>query len=231
LHAKEAREQQDERRGGHAGSGHDREPGTKEIGRASQPGGHSREGRQRSAVDQAEQDEREADAADSGPVRRHAAHDGDADDVVEAARQRDPGDRRRAAGGGEREPVWALVRREEPLPAVRLEPVGEEEQHGGQAEPEQVRVRERPAGAPEMKDGERPHDGSDRDREDVEDQPGPPRACRTKNDLHRRSNRSRAEKARGLCDENDPFEGLLGPNRGSTQGPDNPTRRAGQSLR
>jgi hypothetical protein len=54
------------------------------------------------------------------------------------------------------------VRSEEPLPPVRLEPVGNQEEHAGQPDEQQVGVRERPADVCEVARGEE----RDADRED-----------------------------------------------------------------
>ena len=79
-----------------------------------------------------------------------ALHDGDADRVVDTARQRDPADAGGAARERERVGGRPLARMEEPLPAPRLEGVGGEEEKGRGGGEHRVGVMDRPAAADEM---------------------------------------------------------------------------------
>ena len=85
-------------------------------------------GVERRVVEHPEHEQAQADRADARLRARVALHDGDADRVVDAAGQGDPADARGAAG--EREGVGSrpLAHLEEPLPAPRLEGVGDEEE-------------------------------------------------------------------------------------------------------
>ena len=87
---------------GDAGGGDDGEPGARPGGEVGEPGRHGGHRRQGGAVQEADEHDRQADGAEAGLRRPEAAHDGDPDDVVEAARQRDPGHGRRASRGSER---------------------------------------------------------------------------------------------------------------------------------
>ena len=86
--------------------------------------------RQRRVVEQAEHEQAQPDRADARRVPGIALHDRDADRVVDPAGQRDAADARGAAGEGEGVGGRPLARLEEPLPAPRLEGVGDEEEEG-----------------------------------------------------------------------------------------------------
>ena len=92
--------------------------------------------RQRGAVEQADDDQGEADRAETGGLLPGpAAHDGDSDRLVEASRQRHASDRGGTACGGERQRFGAFILGEEPLPAPGLEGVGEQEEDARRRSP------------------------------------------------------------------------------------------------
>ena len=108
-----------------ASAGPDRAGG---VGRR---GGGAGERHERGRVDQPEHEEGEAHGPDAGATVGRPADDGHADDVVEAPRQRGAGDAGSAARSTESQRLRALVRGEEPVPAVGLERVGEQEEDAG----------------------------------------------------------------------------------------------------
>ena len=97
------------------------------------------------------------------------ADDRDPDQLVDAARQRDPADGGAAAGGGERQHLRARLAAEEALPAERLEAVREQEETGGESDEQRVRAVDRPAALGEVARDQRPDDQHEADRDQVED--------------------------------------------------------------
>ena len=101
-------------------------------------------------------------------VAWQATHDGDANRLVEASRQRDAADRGCTAGGGEGQRLRALAFSEEPLPAPRLEGVGEEKEDAGRDHQERVGARKRPARMDEVQHGQRGRREGARHKDGVE---------------------------------------------------------------
>src|SRR5262249_22891558 len=132
IEARDARKAQDERRSGNAG-GRDEREARLDAARAGRGGGDRRHRRERGAVEQADDEQRQADRAEPrGLLAGQPADDRDADRLVEPAGERDAPDGGGAAGGGEGQRFGGLLLREGPLPAPRLEGArGEEEDDGG----------------------------------------------------------------------------------------------------
>ena len=117
---------------------------------------HRRHRRQCGAVEEADDDQGQADRAEPGGLLAGAAaHDRDANRLVEAARQGNSANRGGAPCGGERQSLRALILGEEALPAPGLEGVGEEEEDPGRDHEERIGIRQGPAGMDEMKDRQR----------------------------------------------------------------------------
>ena len=158
------RQDRDDDRGAEAREGDDGQ------GRAHRAGGVRRGGRgagerhQRRRVEQPEHEEGETDGPDTRAPVGGPTDDGDPDDVVEAPGQRRAGHGGGAARGPEGERLRPLVRGEEPVPAVRLEGEGQEEESARGHDQADVRARERPADAGEVP--RREH--RDRDREEAD---------------------------------------------------------------
>jgi hypothetical protein len=167
--AGEPGQREDDARGADPGHGDDDQARLQPAADGADRGGDRGERRQRDAVEQAEQEEREGDGADAGSATAAAADDGDAQNLVEAAGQRDAADRGGAAGGGERQHRRALVAAEQVLPAPRLRGVGAEEGHGGEPDEPEVGAMERPAGAREVPHGQAGHGQREQDERRVED--------------------------------------------------------------
>ena len=107
------------------------------------------------AVEQTDDDQGQADRAESGSLLAGEPSDNrDANRLVEAARQCDAADRGGTAGGRERQRLRALAFSEEPLPAPGLEGIGEEEEDAGRDHQQRVGARERPARMDEMEHGQ-----------------------------------------------------------------------------
>ena len=115
-----------------------------------------REGRQRRAVEHADDDQAEADRAETRLRAREAAHAGDADRVVDPAGHCNAADARRGAGKSERIGPRPNIFFEEALPAPRLEGVGDEEEGGRGADEDRIRLLQRPAVFQEMLRAEDP---------------------------------------------------------------------------
>jgi len=145
-------EEEDEERGCDARGRDQREPDLDAAG--PRPGcGDRRHRRQGGAVEQADDDQGEADRAETGGLLPGpAAHDGDTDRLVEASRQRHASDRGGTAGGGERQRFGPFILGEEPLPAPGLEGVGEQKEDPGGDHEDRIRICEWPAGMDEMHD-------------------------------------------------------------------------------
>ena len=145
---------------------------------------HRRQGR---AVEQAEDDQGEADRAEAGGLLAWAATDNrDADRLVEASRESDSTDRGGSAGSGQRQGFRALPFSEEALPAPRLEGVGEEEKDSGRDHEQRVGVGEGPARMHEVQDGQRGSGKRPGDKDRVETDPKSPRAGKTASSPHTR---------------------------------------------
>ena len=145
---------------------------------------HRRQGR---AVEQAEDDQGEADRAEAGGLLAGAAADDrDADRLVEASRESDSTDRGGSAGSGQGQGFRALPFGEEALPAPRLEGVGEEEKDSGRDHEQRVGVGEGPARMHEVQDGQRGSGKRPGDKDRVETDPKSPRAGKTASSPHTR---------------------------------------------
>src|SRR5439155_9798470 len=107
-------------------------------------GGDGCHRRQGSAVEQADDDQGQANRAKTCRLLAGTAtNDGDADRLVEASREGHATDGRGSACGGQRQGLRALTFRKEALPAPRLEGVGEEKKDPGGDHEERVGVCER----------------------------------------------------------------------------------------
>jgi hypothetical protein len=127
-----------------------------------------RERCERRAVEEPEQEEGERNGAEARAPAPAPPDDGDAEHLVAASRQRDAADRRRPARRREREHGRALLLPEQPLPPPRLEHVRGKHHDAREADEPEVRMVQRPAGAPEVAGDEHRHAAGDEDEEDVE---------------------------------------------------------------
>src|SRR5207237_6023815 len=100
--ARKARQEEDDERSRETRGGDERETELDAAPLGRRCGNRSR-GRQRSRVQQPDDDDRQADRAEACRLSRQAAYDGDADHFIEASRQRNAADRRGAARWRERQ--------------------------------------------------------------------------------------------------------------------------------
>ncbi len=165
----QARQGQDDRRGGNSGDDDDRQPRLEPAADVLDRERDGRQRRHRSAVDQAEQEEGERDGSEARRAPAATADDRDADHLVATAGQRDPADRRSTAGGREREDGRPLLGAEQTLPAPCLGGVGAEEDDGCEPDEPEVGAVERPAAVGEMARDERGHHESDQHEAGIEE--------------------------------------------------------------
>ncbi len=132
--------------------------------------GHRRERCQRDCVNESEQDERETECADARPTAG-TARDGNPDDVVEPARQRNARHRRGSAGGRKRGRPRTLVTVEEASPPVRFQAVRREEKQAGSGGKQGIGARERHPGFDDVPNGERKRGERDDAEGDVQTEP------------------------------------------------------------
>jgi hypothetical protein len=157
----EAREDGDDHGRADAGEGDDAHCGPDGRGGVGRGCGGGRERHQGRRVDQAEHEEREADGSDAGAAAACSPHDGDANDLVEAAREGGAGHRRGPARSGQRQRLGALLGGEEAVPAVRLERERKEKEQTGCGHEPEVGARKGPADVGEVAGSEH----GDRNRE------------------------------------------------------------------
>ena len=182
--ARDAREEEDEERSCDT-RGRDQSEADLDAARARPGCSDRRHRRQRGTVEQADDDQGEADRAETGGLLPGpAAHDGDSDRLVEASRQRHAPDRGGTACGGERQRFGAFILGEEPLPAPGLEGVGEQEEDPGGAHQDRIRIREWPAGMDEMHDRESSRGKSAGHEDGVHTNADSARACESSSSPH-----------------------------------------------
>ena len=200
---RDLREEQHQQRGSHARGCDECETGLD----TARMRGRRRNGRhrcQRCTVEEAHDDQGQADRAEPGGLLAGAAaYNRDADGLVEAAREGDSAHRGGAAGGGECQGLRALVLGEEALPAPGLEGVREEKEDPGCDHEQGIGVGERPAGMDEMEHGQHGSGQRAGDEDGVDCDSDSPRGREAACSPHARRYRELREKA-GDANEGEP---------------------------
>ena len=120
-------------------------------------------------IEQPEQEDRESDSAEARTRAPATAHDGEANHLVAATRQRDPGDRSCTARRSEGQRCGPMAVQEEMAPTPCLRRIGEQEQHGREPDEPEVRMVKRPAALDQVEDDEHRHTHGGQDEDDVHD--------------------------------------------------------------